>query len=373
MSTRALLSSAPVLLALAEAPSLAAVHFDGPLHTRDGVLVRPELTVTLGSRDKLRLGFAVEAEWQRFWFRDWGFEGPAYLPGGEERALAGPHGGATAGGAVSVGWTDDLGWTAALLARAGAERADVPACDSGNALLAAAQGELGLFAATAHAVGLRAGAIGTASYGEARATALLPFAGPATGQVGGGVAVPLIVRHLCPMGRPVRIAGRRLVARAPDGPAGAWLQRANDEGASVATFERLRLELRALGAPDGLVARAAEAEADERLHAVLCAGMAARYGGPAVAIAPRIVGGVGSGSALAARVAVEAWVDGVGGEADAARMALAEAEREPDPVGRRVLRRIARDEARHASLAAKVVEFCRARNPEVDRVLDRLG
>ncbi|MEM9462422.1 MAG: ferritin-like domain-containing protein [Myxococcota bacterium] len=131
--------------------------------------------------------------------------------------------------------------------------------------------------------------------------------------------------------------------------AGAWLDDARAEHASIAAFARATLELMALGAPPELIALAQQAGLDEITHARRCFGLAARYGagamqpGPLPALAPR--------PADLARLAADTFAEGCVGETIAALTAQRSLRHCADPVAAATLRQIADDEARHAALA----------------------
>jgi hypothetical protein len=107
----------------------------------------------------------------------------------------------------------------------------------------------------------------------------------------------------CVVGRPLRIDGEVSLAgvtercdwvAALDLPPSAlspvaraalaahWQADAELEHASVAAFARVTLELMALGAPADLLARTAEAQADEIRHAKECFALASAYAGRAI-------------------------------------------------------------------------------------------
>ncbi|MDB4998572.1 MAG: putative lipoprotein, partial [Myxococcaceae bacterium] len=108
---------------------------------------------------------------------------------------------------------------------------------------------------------------------------------------------------------------------------------------------RLELELRRFGAPSSFARRAQRARADEINHARDTARLARRFGAtvPAVDIAP-----MGPRDLVA--FALENAVEGAVRETYGALVAAFQAER-ASPELRPLLRRIARDEARHAELA----------------------
>ena len=117
------------------------------------------------------------------------------------------------------------------------------------------------------------------------------------------------------------------------------------EAASVIAFRRLEHELRRFGAPASFATRAKRARADEIEHARDTASLARRFGGvvPAVDVAPMAVRDLFA-------FALENAVEGAVRETYGALVAAFQAERAA-PELRPLLRRIARDEARHAELA----------------------
>lgn len=172
-----------------------------------------------------------------------------------------------------------------------------------------------------------------------------------------------IVHHLSffnfgSQGRRLRSEGRVLAPRTSptrDPRARRWATDGAAELASVPAFLRLRNELRALGAPSSLVARAGRAAVEELGHARACFALASRFAGEPVAPldcplpAPR--------RPSFATLAVEALVDGVIGEGSAARRAAFEARSTDDPLVAAISTRIAREEAGHAALADDVLAW----------------
>lgn len=137
------------------------------------------------------------------------------------------------------------------------------------------------------------------------------------------------------------------------------------EAAAVAAFDRLARELEALGAPEAFVLRARRAREDEVRHARVTAELARRRGAdPAAPLA----------SALPCRdafaVALENATEGCVFETYGALVATLQAERARDPALRRALVRIARDERRHAELAADLHRWFCALLPEACAALE---
>jgi len=128
---------------------------------------------------------------------------------------------------------------------------------------------------------------------------------------------------------------------------GAWFAEvAQLEAASVRAFEVLRRELIHHGAPQDLVAQALAARQDEVRHARVMRRVAARYGGewraPQVERRPL---------RSLEEIAVENAAEGCVRETFGALIGMWQARFAGDRDVRRVMRRIARDETRHASLA----------------------
>jgi hypothetical protein len=203
------------------------------------------------------------------------------------------------------------------------------------------------------------------------------------------ILVPIGIANgsLTGSGRPLRVAGEARVAPTKDGRAwrsrdaiararanrklaAHWLREARLEHASIAAFAKLSLALLAHAAPPDLVARAHEAALDEIRHARVAFALAERFGARAVDPDALDTSGAGGATPSLAEIAVESFCDGCIGEgiaAAAARRASRDAHTRDE---RRIHAGIARDEARHADLAWRVVAFCRARGgAEVTRAL----
>jgi len=131
---------------------------------------------------------------------------------------------------------------------------------------------------------------------------------------------------------------------------GAWLGRAAAlEASAIEAFDIFAGDLAQLGAPARLVRDARRAARDERRHARATAGLAARFGGrverlPRAHQRPRDVHDI----------AIENAIEGCVRETFGAAIAAWQAARATDPIVRRAMRSIARDEARHADLGWRV-------------------
>ncbi len=180
-------------------------------------------------------------------------------------------------------------------------------------------------------------------------------------------------------GRPLRHRGRTLRAApepgegwiAAGGPdasglsdadretlAELWLAQASEEHASIAAFSKLSIALQAMGAPPELLRRTHRAALEEIAHATLCYSAAQAYAGRPLSpgAMPELLRAE-EGPSLQ-RMAIESLEDGCLGEGISALEADYRLSRATDPVVRRTLAAIARDEAGHAALAWDVLEWC---------------
>ena len=152
-----------------------------------------------------------------------------------------------------------------------------------------------------------------------------------------------------------------------------WAEMGRMEHASVAAFARFTLDLLSLGAPAELVAASQQALGDEIEHARLCFGLASAYSGRRLGPGELCVDG-----ALEARsfetIVKTAIHEACVGETLAALEAEAELAAATDPEVRRVLERIACDEARHAELGYRFLRwaFDRAEPPLRRRLVAEL-
>jgi hypothetical protein len=129
---------------------------------------------------------------------------------------------------------------------------------------------------------------------------------------------------------------------------GAWLAKmAHDEAASVAAFERMRVELTHFGAPRSLVRAAERASRDEVRHARTMTSLARAHGGRVARARVRKPRSTRSLEAMALENAVEGCVN----ETFGALILACQAKRAPDPKLRAAFSRLASDELRHAALS----------------------
>jgi len=135
-----------------------------------------------------------------------------------------------------------------------------------------------------------------------------------------------------------------------------WLRDALEEHASIAAFARFTLHLLEVGAPPELVARAQQASLDEIHHARTCFAFAERYGGGAQGPSRLAVHDAMRELTLA-EIAALAAEEGCVGETLGAALAAEQLAVARDPEVAAALRKIARDEARHAELAWRFVAW----------------
>jgi hypothetical protein len=170
----------------------------------------------------------------------------------------------------------------------------------------------------------------------------------------GGVVLLRCQPPLC-LGR--RPEGLCAAEAAPPASLGArFAEMARLEAASVGAFHRLRRELVAHGAPRRLVRGAERAARDETRHARTTGALARRQG--FAAVAPRV--GAWPERGLEA-MAIENAVEGCVRETFGALVAMWQSRAAADPLVRAAMKRIARDETRHAALAFAVDSWASGR------------
>ena len=151
------------------------------------------------------------------------------------------------------------------------------------------------------------------------------------------------------------IEGRRPANLAPTGV--SWLSSlaacfgeiAHMEAAAVLAFDDLSHQLRSLGAPVDLLARAARARRDEVAHAAVTARLARRFG--ATPATPRVETTKAMAEPSLLQLARENAVEGCVREAYGALVAAHQAAHSSDAKVRAAFKRIALDEAEHAELS----------------------
>jgi hypothetical protein len=197
-------------------------------------------------------------------------------------------------------------------------------------------------------------------------------------------------------GRPLRIRGRLVHPRLTQGadwashenpdtsgldPASAkalealWLHDAQKEHASVPAFSRLSWQLIGVGAPPELVTAVHQAALEEIDHARKCFALARAFGGRASTALPMpelLVSPLGIRGNAYVHLALESLSDGCVLEDFNAAVAAACAAACVESVTKSILEQIAREEASHAEISWRIIEFCLEREPEkVARQLHR--
>jgi hypothetical protein len=134
-----------------------------------------------------------------------------------------------------------------------------------------------------------------------------------------------------------------------------WLERAAMEHASVAAFARFTLQLLGLGAPAELIDASQQAGRDEARHARLCYAIASQLGGP---VGPDRLDLRGLDLDVdVSRVVLESILEGCIGETIAAAKMRYLATRVENREIAAMLESIAEDEAMHAALAWKALDW----------------
>ena len=139
--------------------------------------------------------------------------------------------------------------------------------------------------------------------------------------------------------------------------AGAWLEDARQEHASIAAFGRFTMLLAAVGAPPELIMASQRAGMDEVAHARACFALAARYSGVSHGPGEVCLDGALAGTVLLSDVAALAVHEGCVGETLGVLLASHQLEGATDPAVRAVLKRLVRDEMRHAELAWRFAKW----------------
>lgn len=152
----------------------------------------------------------------------------------------------------------------------------------------------------------------------------------------------------------------------------AWLKAGEGEHASVAAFNRLSLQLLALGAPLELVTDVQGAALDEANHARLCWDLAQSLANAPVTHGAFPFHTVVDPQTSLADLAYAAVREGCLSETLGACVADSIAKQSPDADARRVLTRLASDELGHAVLSFRIVSWAmQAGGPDVRAAVRR--
>jgi hypothetical protein len=142
-----------------------------------------------------------------------------------------------------------------------------------------------------------------------------------------------------------------------------WLRDALEEHASIAAFARFTMHLLAAGAPPEFVARSQQASLEEIQHARMCFAFGERYGGRARGPSGLSLHDTVRDMTLA-EIAALAAEEGCVGETLGVALATEQLAVAQDALVVTALRKITRDEARHAELAWRFVAWAVARGGE---------
>ena len=143
-----------------------------------------------------------------------------------------------------------------------------------------------------------------------------------------------------------------------------WLQQAEGEHASVASFARHTIQLMAIGAPSGFLAASQEASLDEIRHAQICYSLASLLLGSDFAPGPLDI--EGSLDRIDLKEIIQSTIqEGCIEETISAVEAHLGAHTAQDPDLKAALTEIAIDETRHAQLSWDTVQWAVQRFPEI--------
>ena len=147
----------------------------------------------------------------------------------------------------------------------------------------------------------------------------------------------------------------------------AWARAGAAEHASVAAFNRLSLQLMALGAPLDLLATVQQAALEEVQHADACLRLAELLGGASTEMSAFPFRQAVNPHISLERLAFSAVREGCLAETLGALVTAFAAEHAPDERVRNVLLRLAREEAEHSVLSFRVVAWALSAGGETVR------
>ncbi|PRQ02655.1 ferritin-like domain-containing protein [Enhygromyxa salina] len=176
----------------------------------------------------------------------------------------------------------------------------------------------------------------------------------------GGVSRQAALRVLA---RPTATAGAGLPERVREQLAARWAASARAEHASIASFAQFAARLQALGCPASLVADALAAAADEVRHAQFALALAGQHGAQTLEFGPLDTRGAARPDPSLTDTLLACVREGCIGETLAALELGTVAQHCDDPELAAALQAIADDEARHAALAWRFVQWGLRREP----------
>ena len=143
-----------------------------------------------------------------------------------------------------------------------------------------------------------------------------------------------------------------------------FLEQAEGEHASVASFARHALQLMTIGAPAELIIASQKASVDEIKHAKMCYGLAANFLGSI--FEPGTLDVDGSLEAHELKEIIESVIkEGCVGETLSAIQIKKGSRFAQEPVVKNMLEEIALDESKHAQLAWNTIRWAIERNPKL--------
>jgi hypothetical protein len=136
-----------------------------------------------------------------------------------------------------------------------------------------------------------------------------------------------------------------------------WLERGQNEHASIASFDRFALGLLAVGAPPQLLEQTHAAALDEIRHAQICFALASAYAGEGLGPGKLSLGGVLEVPFELDALCQHTVIEGCIGETLSAIEARAVADEAREPAIKAAMSIVATDEMRHAELAWAFVRW----------------
>jgi len=150
-----------------------------------------------------------------------------------------------------------------------------------------------------------------------------------------------------------------------------WLQQAEAEHASIASFARHTLQLMSIGAPSNLIMRSQQASIDEIEHAKMCYGFASEF--METKIYPGLLDVDGSLEKTDMNVIIESVIrDGCIQETISAIEGHFRAHHATDEVIKSSLTKLAADETKHAQLAWDTIKWIVDQYPEYETVVNKI-
>jgi hypothetical protein len=144
-----------------------------------------------------------------------------------------------------------------------------------------------------------------------------------------------------------------------------WLERGQNEHASIASFDRFSLGLLAVGSPPDLIEAAHAAAIDEIRHAQVCFAIASAYAGAGLGPGKLDLSGTLDSGFELGELVEHTVIEGCVGETLSALEAKRTAEETREPAVKAAMTIIATDEMRHSELAWAFVRWAVERDASV--------